>query len=42
VTRHPDQDNYAAWSPDGKKPAFISTRDGGHDVFVTGVPPAGR
>ena len=25
------------WSPDGRRIAFISTRDGGHDVYVTEV-----
>jgi TolB protein len=32
LTRCPAQDNFAAWSPDGKKIAFISNRDGGSDV----------
>jgi hypothetical protein len=26
------------WSPDGKRIAFVSTRDGGHDVYVIDVP----
>ena len=37
LTRHPAQDNYAAWAPDGKRLAFVSTRDGGHDVYVLNV-----
>ena len=37
LTRHRGQDNFAAWSPDGKKIAFISNRDGGHDVYVMDV-----
>jgi TolB protein len=38
LTRHKGQDNYAAWSPDGAKIAFISTRHGGHDVYVMPAP----
>jgi TolB protein len=34
LTNHPAQDNYATWSPDGKKIAFVSNRIGGHDVYV--------
>jgi TolB protein len=34
VTNHAAQDNFAAWSPDGKRLAFISNRDGGYDVYV--------
>ena len=37
LTRNPGQDNYATWSPDGKKIAFISNRDGGYDVYVMEV-----
>ena len=34
LTQHPAQDNYAAWSPDSKRLAFISNRGGGYDVYV--------
>ena len=27
------------WAPDGKRLAFVSNRDGGHDVYVLEVPP---
>jgi TolB protein len=37
LTNHPSQDNYAAWSADGKRLAFISNRGGGHDVYVMEV-----
>jgi Tol biopolymer transport system component len=37
LTRHPKQDNFAAWSPDGKRLAFVSNRDGGHDIYITEV-----
>ena len=37
LTRHPAQDNFVAWSPDSKRIAFISNRDGGHDVYVMDV-----
>jgi TolB protein len=34
LTKCAAQDNFATWSPDGKKIAFISNRDGGSDVYV--------
>ena len=37
LTRHRSQDNFAAWSPDGKRIAFISNRGGGHDVYLMEV-----
>jgi TolB protein len=37
LTNHPAQDNSAAWSPDGKRLAFISNRGGGYDVYVMDV-----
>ena len=37
LTNDPGQDNYAAWSPDGKRLAWISNRNGGHDIYVMNV-----
>jgi Tol biopolymer transport system component len=28
---------FATWSPDGKRLAFVSNRDGGHDIYITEV-----
>ena len=34
LTNSPADDFYPAWSPDGRKLAFCSDRDGGSDIFV--------
>jgi len=34
LTNNPADDFYPAWSPDGRKLAFCSDRDGGSDIFV--------
>ena len=34
LTRHPGEDQWPAWSPDGKLIAFVSERNGSEDVFV--------
>ena len=34
LTANAAQDNFAAWSPDGKRLAFVSDRSGGHDIYV--------
>jgi TolB protein len=38
LTRHPASDNYATWSPDGRRLAFISNRGGGYNIYVMDVP----
>lgn len=35
VTRHPANDEAPAWSPDGTRIAFRSTRDGGPALYIT-------
>ena len=37
VTQHPGQDNFAAWSPDGRRLAFISNRAGGYNIYVVDI-----
>ena len=34
LTNHPAEDTAPAWAPDGKRLAFVSTRDGASDVYV--------
>jgi len=34
LSRHPAHDTNPAWSPDGRKIAFVSRRDGGQDLYV--------
>jgi Tol biopolymer transport system component len=34
LTNHPDRDFDPAWSPDGTRIAFVSSRDGNHDIYV--------
>src|SRR5262249_60817000 len=34
LTRHPAEDSYPAWSPDGQKIAFASNRSGTTNVYV--------
>ena len=37
LTSHPAYDTRPVWSPDGQKIAFASDRDGGLNIYVTGV-----
>jgi TolB protein len=37
LTDNPSIDVNPAWSPDGTRIAFVSTRDGGFDIYVLGV-----
>ena len=34
LTNNPANDYNSSWSPDGKKIAFISTRDGIYDIYL--------
>ena len=34
LTHHPKFDSHAAWSPDGKKIAFVSKRDDNAEIYV--------
>jgi Tol biopolymer transport system component len=34
LTKHPDSDNSAAWSPDGTKIAFVSNRDDNNEIYL--------
>ena len=34
LTRNPASDSAPAWSPDGRKIAFVSNRDGTYEVYV--------
>jgi TolB protein len=38
LTQHPASDNFAAFSPDGRRLAFLSNRDGGYGIYVMDLP----
>ena len=37
ITNHNADDRYPAWSPDGKKIAFVSNRSGNNQIYVMEV-----
>ena len=36
-----DYDDYPSWSPDGRRIAFSSYRDGNYEIYVVNVPDDG-
>jgi Tol biopolymer transport system component len=42
LTRHPAFDANPAWSPDGRKIAFVSNRDGGYGIYVMNADGSGQ
>ena len=41
LTRNPRSDGSATWSPDGRKIAFVTRRDGNWEVYVMNPTAAG-
>jgi len=42
ITFHPAYDYYPVWSPDGKRLAYCSNRNGGMDLYLTGASGSGE
>jgi Tol biopolymer transport system component len=42
LTRTPAYDSDPAWSPDGRKIAFVSNRDGSYGVYVMNADGSGQ
>ena len=41
LSRHPAHESEPAWSPDGRKVAFLSRRDGGQEIYVVNADGSG-
>ena len=37
ITRNPAVDYFPCWSPNGSRMAFVSNRDGNHDIYSLDV-----
>ena len=42
LTRNPTLDSSPAWSPDGRKIAFVSRRDGRYGIYVMNADGSGQ
>jgi TolB protein len=42
LTRNPGHDSDPAWSPDGRKIAFVTKRDGNFEVYVMDADGSGQ
>jgi Tol biopolymer transport system component len=40
TSRHPAEDLHPSWSPDGRRTAFSSDRDGNLEIYTLCVPPS--
>jgi TolB protein len=38
LTHNPERDDYPAWHPNGRRIAYVSERDGKHDLYILDVP----
>jgi TolB protein len=42
LTDHPKMDCWPAWSPDGKRIAFTSNRDGNYEIYLMNADGSGQ